>query len=256
MDQKPIEGVLGNLTGIFKKEYAKRAKVVEKQLYMPKSNKEKWWCTCGAENDIKTMKCTHCGIGIKELVNILNKKYLSEIKEKEEVPEYVRDEEKTHDLVDVESTANIAVVEQPKGACPYCGKKVKKNTSFCPHCGKKLNSSPAEPEKKTKPRKRRRGITGWVKIAAGVICVAVIAGAVFFFWPKSDSSKIVSLLRDGDTKEAQALFDEKIKGDTDKKGDLESSLGELLNELIDKYAKGDEDSYQKAYRTCCVKTEN
>ena len=72
MELKTAEEALGKeLADIYRKEYQKLTDRDSDLLYMPATDKAKWWCSCGVMNLISQMHCRVCGASIADLSRIM-----------------------------------------------------------------------------------------------------------------------------------------------------------------------------------------
>ncbi|MEE3466858.1 MAG: hypothetical protein VZQ83_00300 [Eubacterium sp.] len=84
MDLKTAEEALGKeLAEVYRKEYQKLTDRDADLLYMPATDKAKWWCSCGVMNLISQMHCRVCGASIADLSRIMWKDYLQGLYDRE-----------------------------------------------------------------------------------------------------------------------------------------------------------------------------
>ncbi len=84
MELRTAEEELGkDLAEIYKREYQRLTDRDSDLLYMPATDKAKWWCSCGVMNLISQMHCRVCGASIADLSKIMWKDYLQGLYDKE-----------------------------------------------------------------------------------------------------------------------------------------------------------------------------
>ena len=84
MELKTAEEALGkDLADIYRREYQRLTDRDADLLYMPATDRAKWWCSCGVMNLISQMHCRVCGASIADLSRIMWKDYLLDIYERE-----------------------------------------------------------------------------------------------------------------------------------------------------------------------------
>ena len=84
MELRTAEEELGKeLAEVYKREYQRLTDRDSDLLYMPATDKAKWWCSCGVMNLISQMHCRVCGASIADLSKIMWKDYLQGLYDKE-----------------------------------------------------------------------------------------------------------------------------------------------------------------------------
>ena len=84
MELKTAEEALGKeLAEVYRREYQKLTDRDADLLYMPATDKAKWWCSCGVMNLIAQMHCRVCGASIADLSRIMWKDYLQGLYDRE-----------------------------------------------------------------------------------------------------------------------------------------------------------------------------
>ena len=119
MELKTAEEALGkDLAEIYRREYRRLTDRDADMLYMPATDKAKWWCSCGVMNLISQMHCRVCGASIADLSRIMWKDYLQGLYDKEH-PEEARkaaEEEAARKAAEEEAARKAAEEEAARKA--------------------------------------------------------------------------------------------------------------------------------------------
>ena len=115
--------------------------------------------------------------------------------------------------------------------CKKCGTEIPEESIFCPKCGTKVDGEHS---------KKKRGKKG---IAIGIIILVIVlgGGGYFALINSNPVSKYVHLFESDKSKEAIAVYNEKIEGNVD----LEQKLSDEQNAEIEKIYKGFKDKKTK-----------
>ncbi len=114
MELKTAEEALGKeLADIYRKEYQKLTDRDSDLLYMPATDKAKWWCSCGVMNLISQMHCRVCGASIADLSRIMWKDYLQGIYDREH-PEEAKEREEAEAAAKAEEEARLKAEEEAR----------------------------------------------------------------------------------------------------------------------------------------------
>lgn len=116
--------------------------------------------------------------------------------------------------------------------CPECSKEISDTVKKCPNCGYRLKLWREDENQLLKN-------FNWRKILLIVFIVVVVAsgGITFYFYLNSPVRKAQNYLKEGDIKQAQAIFDDEIKSDNKLSIKFEEGLTDVLSSAVDDYAK-------------------
>ena len=118
--------------------------------------------------------------------------------------------------------------------CPECSKEISDTVKKCPNCGYKLKL-----RREDKSQFKTLKNFNWWKILLITFIVVVVAsgGITFYFYMNSPVRKAQDYLKEGDIKQAQAIFDDEIKSDNKLSVKFEKGLADVLSSAVGDYAK-------------------
>lgn len=118
--------------------------------------------------------------------------------------------------------------------CPECSKEISDTVKKCPNCGYKLKL-----RREDKSQFELLKNFNWWKILLITFIVVVVAsgGITFYFYMNSPVRKAQNYLKEGDIKQAQAIFDDEIKSDNKLSAKFEKGLEDVLSSAVGDYAK-------------------
>lgn len=140
----------------------------------------------------------------------------------------------------------FVIVKQRKGEmkmalmnCPECNREISDTVEQCPHCGYQLKKGYAEEDSKTTGRKFEVFRRNRKKIIIVIIALLFIcAGSIIYCYYNAPVRKITGYLSVGKVTEAQRIYDQKIKTDSDAAYQLEDSLDDLFKKMEMNYGEG------------------
>lgn len=128
--------------------------------------------------------------------------------------------------------------------CPECNKEISDTVKKCPNCGYKLRLHKKGTEQISVRKKNK-----WWKVLIVIVIVAILSGGgiACYLYMNSSLRKVQNYLVKGNIDQAQAIFDDKIKSDSELAMDLKTELSDVLSSVIDDYAENavEYDAYQK-----------
>lgn len=129
--------------------------------------------------------------------------------------------------------------------CPECNREVSDTVRKCPNCGYKLRLHKKQIEQVSVWKKNNK----WWKILIAMVIVAILSGGgiACYLYMNSSLRKVQNYLAEGNIDQAQVVFDDKIKSDSELAIDLKGELLDVLSSVIDDYAENavEYDAYQK-----------
>ncbi len=114
------------------------------------------------------------------------------------------------------------------GNCMKCGHELGEGSLFCNQCGAKTNSK--EIDRQPKAGLNKTVLYGGIAAAAAVVIIVVV-----FMFGSDPVKKFMSAIESNEYTEASQIYEEKIKGNTEREKDTEISLKAYIDETRENF---------------------